>query len=121
MESRPLTFDQVPDFLYQLGCKVDDLTALLKTQAGLPQPPADRWLNIKELSDYLPGKPAITTIYGKVQRREIPFFREGKNLFFLQSQIDLWLASKRSKTALELAEVAERQTVRLRRGGRQKV
>ncbi|GAB4020251.1 hypothetical protein GCM10028808_60770 [Spirosoma migulaei] len=119
MEGIPITFDQLPAYVYQLGCKVDDLTALLRSQSEQSQPAPDRWFSIEELSDYLPGHPAVTTLYGKVQRREIPFSRNGKRLAFRQSEIDAWLQGSRVKTNAERATQADHHIAySQRRGGR---
>ncbi len=119
MENNPITFDQLPAYVYQLGRKVDDLTALLRSQNERDQSASDRWFSIEELSEYLPGHPAVTTLYGKVQRREIPFSRKGKRLAFRQSEIDVWLQSGRVKTTAELNTVAEHhQHKQPRKGGR---
>lgn len=107
MENKQITFDQLPTYVVELGRKVDDLTALLQSHSGQSRPDTDKWFSIKELSDYLPGNPAITTLYGKVQRREVPFSREGKRLVFRKSQIDSWLQSKRVKTNAELSVQAD--------------
>lgn len=64
--------------------------------------PTDRWFSIDELCEYLPGKPAKATIYGKVHLREIPHKKFGKRLAFLKSEIDSWLNSKGRKTASEI-------------------
>src|ERR687885_2442241 len=106
MQSPPITFDQLPAYVVDLGRKVDDLTALLRLQSSQSPPACDRWLSIEELSEYLPGHPAVTTLYGKVQRREIPFIRKGKRLVFKQSEIDSWLQSGRVKTSAELSALA---------------
>ena len=49
------------------------------------------WLNISELCEYLPDKPALPTVYGWVGQRQIPFRKNGKKLRFLRSEIDKWL------------------------------
>ena len=119
MEKHPITFDSLPAYVYELGRKFDDLTDLLRSQNERSQPAADRWFSIEELSEYLPGHPAITTLYGKVQRREIPFSRDGKRLVFRQSEIDLWLQGKRVKTNTELSDQAEKYVnLNSRKGGR---
>lgn len=108
MEKPVITFDQLPFAVYELACKVDNLANLLATLTGqATQSIPDRWLSIEQLADYLPGRPAITTIYGKVQRREIPHKRMGKRLVFLQSEIDQWLEAKHVKTSSELATSAQ--------------
>jgi predicted DNA-binding transcriptional regulator AlpA len=70
----------------------------------------DRWYDIDELIDYLPGNPAKATIYGYVSRTEIPYHKTGKRLSFLKSEIDNWLKSKRRKTSAEIAEEALQYT-----------
>ncbi|CAN5197607.1 hypothetical protein BH09BAC4_BH09BAC4_20710 [soil metagenome] len=107
MEKIIISFDQLPVAVYELGQKIDNLTGLLQAMAGQKALKPDRWFSIEELSDYLPGHPAVTTLYGKVQRREIPFSRNGKRLVFRQSDIDIWLQSGRVKTAAELDVLAE--------------
>ncbi|GAB2553697.1 helix-turn-helix transcriptional regulator [Spirosoma areae] len=107
MDNTPLTFAQLPAFVADLGRKVDDLKAAVLSQNERSHPAPDRWLSIKELSQYLPGQLAVTTLYGRVQRREIPFKRMGKRLVFLQSEIDQWLKDQHIKTFTELSTVAE--------------
>ena len=119
-----LTFDQLPNAVAELNRKVDVLTDLLSQYAHQPpQSKPDRWLSIKELSDYLPGNPAIPTLYGKVQRREIPFIRNGKRLVFCQSEIDAWLHSQRVKTSTEINAVAQTfiDSESSRKGGRKAI
>ncbi|SOD98054.1 helix-turn-helix domain-containing protein [Spirosoma fluviale] len=118
MENTLITFDQLPAFVVDLGRKVDDLTALLRSQSERGHSIPDRWFSIEELSEYLPGHPAVTTLYGKVQRREIPFSRKGKRLAFRQSDIDLWLQSGRVKTSAEIDAQAEHYLSNQRKGGR---
>ncbi|GAB3339736.1 hypothetical protein GCM10027299_52580 [Larkinella ripae] len=100
MEQPSITFDQLPNYVYQLGRKVDDLMNFLRSQAP---PTPERFFTIEELSNYLPGKPAVTTLYGKVQRREIPFSRKGKRLVFRQADIDQWLIGSQARPTAELA------------------
>lgn len=73
-----------------------------KISSQSPTPEPDRWFTIQELCDYLPDRPAIATIYGKVHTNTIPFNKTGKHLRFLKSDIDLWLKEGRRKTIVEL-------------------
>ena len=77
----------------------------------------DRWLDIDELIEYLPGKPAKATLYGYVSKGEIPSHKSGKRLVFLKSEIDKWLKSKRRKTAEEIKEEAEKYLLGKRKTG----
>lgn len=110
MEKTQITFDQLPAVVFELKENIANLNALLRSQSTQSPPPSDCWFSIQELSDYLPGKPAQTTIYGYVQHREIPFSRQGRRLIFLKSEIDSWLKSRHVKTISELEVVVkERQ------------
>ena len=52
-----------------------------------------KWLNIDDLCEYLPDKPAKQTVYGWVCKKKIPYHKKGKKLQFLKSEIDRWLLS----------------------------
>lgn len=69
---------------------------------AIQQQEPDRWFTIEELSNYLPGKPAVSTLYSKVQQRELPHKKIGKRLVFLKSEIDEYLKSQRRTTTQEI-------------------
>jgi excisionase family DNA binding protein len=94
MERIPITFDQLPDYVADIDRKIDTIIELLSSQKEGNLSNIDRWLTIQELCEYLPGYPAIATIYRKAQRGEIPFSRTGKRLIFRKSEIDTWLLSQ---------------------------
>lgn len=60
------------------------------------------WFSLKELREYLPSKPAASTVYGWVGNRQIPFIRRGKKLIFNKAEIDQWLTDGRVKTVNEI-------------------
>lgn len=65
------------------------------------------WMNLKELQEYLPDKPARMTIYAWVQQGKIPVQKGGKKLTFLRSEIDEWLLNGRqivSKSSIKLKQ-----------------
>jgi hypothetical protein len=97
-----ITYNNIPEVLATLLRKVDAIDAKL----AAPPPPSDTRFSVDEVCEYLPGKPRRATIYGKVQRGEIPHGREGKTLFFLKSQIDNWLSGKTS-TPASVAQLAD--------------
>ncbi len=65
------------------------------------QPASDQWLNVQELSEYLPDRPAVATIYEHTANYKIPFHKKSKRLYFLKSEIDEWLHTGRKKTKAE--------------------
>ena len=83
-----------------------------------PQSSEDRWFDIDELSNYLPGRPVKQTIYGYVSKGEIPFHKTGKRLAFLKSEIDRWLQSKRRKTREDIKAEAQKYINEKRKGGK---
>lgn len=50
---------------------------------------------------------AVPTIYLKVRRRELPFSKRGKRLYFSKKELIEWIKAGRIKTAAEIAEEAE--------------
>jgi len=95
-----LTFNEVPQAIFQLLNKVENIETLLKveqkTQTG------DQWFNLDDLCSYHPDHPAKPTVYGWICQRAIPYHKKGKKLMFLKSEIDTWLKNGRRKTAAEI-------------------
>lgn len=65
----------------------------------------DAILNIKEASQFL--NLAIPTVYGLTSRKEIPYFKRGKKLYFKESDLVKWIESGRHKTKAEIETDAE--------------
>jgi excisionase family DNA binding protein len=51
----------------------------------------DKWFNMDEFCEYHPDKPSKATVYGWVNKKQIPLHKGGKRLRFLKSEIDAWL------------------------------
>ena len=98
--------------------KVEKIESSLAAMSQLSAESADRWMNIQELMDYHPDKPAKKTVYDWVTLRKIPYHKDGKRLRFLKSEIDRWLMSAYHKTEDELYEESVRfvNSKRERRG-----
>ncbi len=101
------TFEQLPKAFTQLFTKLENIERLLTERSNEPQPETERWLNLTELCDYLPDKPVKPTVYGWVHQRVIPCHKRGKKLYFLKSEIDIWLQAGRKKTFAETASEAD--------------
>ncbi len=102
MQQQQLSFDQLPATISEILNKVSNIERQLSITSTKQEQPTDRWFSIDELCEYLPGKPAKATIYGKVHLREIPHKKFGKRLAFLKSEIDQYLNSKGRKTVSEI-------------------
>ena len=96
-----LTFDQLPKAVSELLEKVSKIEDILSHENG-GQHESDSLFSIEQASKFL--NLSISTIYGKVCRREIPVSKQGKRLYF--NKIDLldWIRAGRKKTLTEIQE-----------------
>jgi hypothetical protein len=67
----------------------------------------EEWLDIDALCSYLPDKPCRNTIYKWKKKGIIPYHKRSKQLYFLKSEIDSWLKSKRGKTIDEMKSIVD--------------
>ncbi|AXE17219.1 DNA-binding protein [Runella rosea] len=109
---KQLTFNELPQAVIQLYDKLESIERLL-LQKSQPEEP-DRWFDLSELCAYLPEKATKPTVYGWVHSGIIPVHKRGKKLYFLKSEIDLWLKEGRKKTYAET--VAEANNYVKRKG-----
>jgi predicted DNA-binding transcriptional regulator AlpA len=92
MNTDKLSFNDIPDAISELNRKIDLL--LQQSQVKQTEDP-DKLLDLNQLIEYLPEKPAKQTIYGKINDRRIPYEKHGKKLYFRKSVIDSWLNNGR--------------------------
>lgn len=59
-------------------------------------------LSIEEVCELL--NLAKPTIYGLTSRRELPFFKTGKKLYFKRSELLLWIENGKQKTIQETTD-----------------
>ncbi len=57
-------------------------------------------LTVQDAADFV--NLAVPTIYGLVSRREIPFSKKGKRLYFLKDELTEWIQTGRRKTVAEI-------------------
>ena len=98
-----ISFEQLPQAVAELGSQLVEIRSLLQNMATATpsQPASDQWLNVQELSEYLPDRPAVATIYEYTANDKIPFHKKSKRLYFLKSEIDEWLRTGRKKSKAE--------------------
>jgi excisionase family DNA binding protein len=59
-----------------------------------------KYANVEEAAKHL--KIAKQTLYGHTSKNEIPFFKRGKKLYFLYTDLDYWLESCRRPSKEEI-------------------
>ena len=101
-EDLPKAISWIMGKLEEIDSKIDSIKSRKEIESS------EKWLNLKELCDYLPSHPAEQTVYGWTNRRQIPFHKKGKRILFLKSEIDSWLHGGKIKSNKELGEEALR-------------
>lgn len=96
-------FEIIEQRLYRIEQLLTELvknvtTATINTES-------EEILTVEELSEYLTI--ARQTIYGKCAAREIPYYKNGKRLYFKKKEINKWLEHGMRFTKEELTQQAE--------------
>ena len=94
---------------------IDTLTAMGVLNSSVQnENMEDQWMNVEDLCKYLPDHPCQNTIYKWKRKGIIPFHKRSKHLYFLRSEIDAWLKSKRGLTKSEMGSIVD---ANIRKGG----
>lgn len=109
MEDMNITFEDLPKAMSWMMDRLNKLDSKIDSLNNIPQVrPADQWMNLKELCEYLPSHPAEQTVYGWTSCHQIPFHKRGKRIMFLKSEIDAWLRDGKVKSEKDLENEAAR-------------
>lgn len=114
METKRFTFEDLPSILGNIISKLETIDNKVD-QFVFPKENEDKWMNIKELCNYLPNHPAEQTIYGWTSNRLIPYYKKGKTISFLRSEIDLWLKKGYKKNKEDIEKEAKEFIVNKKR------
>lgn len=102
----PVPEEEAPKALAELCLVARYLWRALRTlKPGDLNP--DYEMTVEELSDFLPEKPAVQTIYGWVSDSLIPFIKRGKRLFFNRAAIIQWNLDGRPANPDNITELAQ--------------
>jgi excisionase family DNA binding protein len=93
------TFDQLPYVVAQLTNELQELKNLLLQKVN-SSPESETPINIKDVSKLT--ELSLPTLYGYVQRNEIPFYKKGNRLKFFKSEIIDWIKTGKQKTIKEV-------------------
>lgn len=109
MENNRITFDQLPIIVQDLSNKIDNIEILLKSLLiNIDNSEENKWFTIEGVANYLPNKPAISTLRDKARRREIPCIKQGRRWLFNKATIDKWLQDNSRKSATHIEVEAEK-------------
>ncbi|GLB49841.1 DNA-binding protein [Neptunitalea sp. Y10] len=103
-----LSFDQLPKAVTMLTKEVSELKSLLLAKKAQTEPKqTETWFDLNDLVKYDPEKRTKPTWYSKISRNEVPYYKRGKKVYFLKSEIDEWLKTGKRKTNTEIEQEAQ--------------
>lgn len=98
-----ISFNDLPLAVTELTKKVDELYKVITNVQ--PQETTDQFLTVEQAADFLTL--SVPTIYSKVSRRELPYMKRGKRLYFAKSDLEDYLKGGRVKTVKEIEAEAD--------------
>jgi excisionase family DNA binding protein len=105
-ENVPNPFQQLYDKISSLERKVD---ALLNVSSEAKEETANNEpLTVREAADYL--KLSTSTLYGLTSRKEIPFMKRGKRLYFKKEDLRDWIEAGSYTPASEAEKTVRLQS-----------
>lgn len=102
-----ITFEQLPDEVAKIHEKLDKISELLVLKETSRDLSEDTLLNIQQAAQFL--SLAVNTIYSKVSRKEIPYIKKGKRLYFSRDQLAEWIKSGISSSTSRIQSETETQ------------
>lgn len=109
------TFDMIPMLMANLlednkilSVKIDALNKKISMSVPVNKKDDDNErMDVTEAQRYIPGHPAIQTIYGWTSNGQIPYHKIGKRIYFVKSELDKWLSHGLHKSDDTLSKEAE--------------
>ena len=89
-----------------LSAKLDDISKKISA-VNKSSKDDDRRMDVTEAQKYIPGHPAVQTIYGWTSNNMIPYHKVGKRIYFVKSELDAWLLKEGHKSQDDLRREAE--------------
>lgn len=96
---KPFTFDKIPIMINKLHDKLEHLEKLI-LRISITEENKDELLNVGEASKLL--NLSVATIYSKICKKEIPFYKKGKRVYFYKYELIEWIKLGRVKTYKEM-------------------
>lgn len=100
-----ITYNELPEAVSELKDKIDNIERLLVGKNQESQSESDTLLTVEQCANFL--NLSVPTIYGYVQRAEIPVCKRTKRLYFSKQQLIDWIKESRRKTVSETEAEAD--------------
>jgi excisionase family DNA binding protein len=99
-----ITFEQIPSFLAFLGEKINTIEERVSISA-LNTTEIERPTDVEGAADHVSLD--YQTIYRLVREKKIPFYKQGRKLYFYRSELNEWIRSGKPGLSEELQAKAE--------------
>ncbi|MBQ4820577.1 helix-turn-helix domain-containing protein [Aquimarina sp. MMG016] len=100
-----LSFDKLPKAVAKLSNEISEIKRIL-LQNKEETPEKDQLFSVKEAATFL--EVSAPTIYGYVQRKQIPVMKKHKKLYFSKLELIDWIKTGRKKTIEEIQKEVDR-------------
>lgn len=122
MKDTQQTFEAMPQNMARLEEKVDALTEIVtKLSAEMARPaapPTEDFIGTEEACEIL--HLSTSRIYALAQKGRIPFYKPGKSLLFLKSELLEWLKQSGRKGQPSIEEQMEAMTLGMKNSARRR-
>ena len=101
------TFNDLPesvDALHREMAEVKEILLSVQTKIGSNPDDEHRPINVKDAAKYLDLQ--IPTLYSKISRGQMPYFKRDKRVYFTKKLLNEYLAQGYVKSSVELEEEA---------------
>lgn len=95
-----LSFDQIPEAICTLFAKMENIECLLVDAAKKPNQEEDQIFTVEECAEFL--KLAKPTIYGLINKGQIPVMKRSKRCYFSKAELIKYLQEGKQKSHSEI-------------------
>jgi excisionase family DNA binding protein len=95
-----VSFETLPKAVTLLANEISEIKRLLLEKNSEQHNQPNQLLTIQQAGEFL--NLSVPTLYGYVQRAEIPVSKKGKRLYFSKSELLEWVQEGRKKTVSEI-------------------
>ena len=106
-----VNFENLPIQVNEIHEKIDRIENLIQSAISSSGDP-DQVLNIDKAAKFL--NLTQSALRAKISRRDIPYYKSGKRIFFLRTTLLEWIKSKTVLTRTEIEEFANNHNTKLK-------
>ncbi len=107
-------FEDLPNIMAENNRLLSEVKELI-TKALTPTKEPSDLMSIQEVSELL--NLSIATLYTKVSKRELPYSKRGKKLYFSRTELLEFVKAGRKLTTEEIGEMAVSKAAKAMKGG----